>query len=774
MHDLSLISRQLQRETQAHEEAKHRLLKNTREASERSYASNTVYGRKAIKTLLEPVAAQIRKRYSALSSGKSGMDAVEVVNHLKNADAESLALIALKTVLDVLGKDSEPLLQELTTRVGRNVQLELRLTYYAEQEPDLYKKTEYFFHKSTGTNQKATVFTRAFNKQEIEWDRWSNIVNHKVGAWLITSLIEVTGWLEPKLMYRGKRSRKVVTYTDAFLAHRDTIMAAAESLSFCQWPMLCPPVDWSNDSPGGYLTESVRQVNPLIRKASKVAPVKQGDIPIAMLNRLQQQPMKINPLVLAVADHCYDNFISVGKFKRDAPMPIPENRLAKDADDDTVNEYKRARRDAENYNAQLAQKNWRTTEVMYIARKYADEAAFWCSASMDYRGRIYFQSTFNVQGTDFDKSLFLFAEEGPVDRYWLSVHLATCFGLDKETMTTRVDWVDDNLDMINSIASDPIHDKRWHDAAEPWSYLAACLEFKACCIDATKHTSGLMCGIDATASGLQHLASLTLCGDTSEEVNVTPTEKPGDIYRTVAEAAKKHLPEKFHPWMNRRVTKKSVMCCPYGVTQSSSRNYIRLALKEAGHEFTSQDLTIITNAIFKKAIPEILPGPIAVMKWLKESAMEILDSGKESIKWTTPSGFVVDQDLRLSNTIEVQTRLMGGTRIKCTVGDGFLGPDRSHHRSALAPNVVHSFDSSLLHLTFAFWDKPYTVIHDCVMGRSCDMDAMAAEIRLHFAEMYKAPVLQQWADQVGVQLDPDLIKNTLDVESVNQSTYFFC
>jgi DNA-directed RNA polymerase len=283
-----------------------------------------------------------------------------------------------------------------------------------------------------------------------------------------------------------------------------------------------------------------------------------------------------------------------------------------------------------------------------------------------------------------------------------------------------------------------------------------------------------MCGIDATASGLQHLAALTLCGDTSEEVNVTPTEKPGDIYRTVAEASKKYMPEKFHPWMDRKKTKRSVMCCPYGVTQSSSRNYIRLALKEAGHEFTSQDLTVITNAIFKKAIPEVLPGPIAVMKWLKQSAIDILDSGKESIQWTTPSGFVVNQDLRISNTIEVQTRLMGGARIKSTIADGFLGPDRSHHRSALAPNAVHSMDSALLHLTFAFWDKPFSVIHDCVMGRSCDMDAMAAEIRLHFAEMYKAPVLQQWADQVGVQLDPDLIKSTLDLEQVNQSTYFFC
>ena len=97
---------------------------------------------------------------------------------------------------------------------------------------------------------------------------------------------------------------------------------------------------------------------------------------------------------------------------------------------------------------------------------------------------------------------------------------------------------------------------------------------------------------------------------------------------------------------------------------------------------------------------------------------------------------------------------MGGTRINCAIGDGFLGPDKPHHRSALAPNVVHSFDASLLHLTFAFWDKPFTVIHDCVLGRSCDMDQMASDIRMHFAEMYKAPVMQDWADQVGVDM-PD-------------------
>ena len=774
--DLSLISRQLRRETQAHEEARHRLVNQTREAQDKSYASSTIYGRQAIKGLLEPVAKRIEERMFTLRRGSAAVDAVEVYAHLKEADSNSLALITMKTVLDVLGKDPEPSLQDLTTRVGKNVQLELRMTYYAQQEPELYNRTEFFFHKSTGTQQKATVFKRAFNKQEIEWKTWTNTVNHKVGAWLLTNLIEVTGWLEPTLVRHGKKTKKVMTYTREFISHRDTIMAAAESLSFCQWPMLCPPVDWTNDVSGGYLMESVRQSNPLIRKAGALGPLKQGDIPLAMLNSLQHQAYRINPLVFAVADHCYDSFTTVGKFVRDAPMSVPENTLRPDSDEASVKDYKIKRTQAENFNAQLAQRNWRTTEVMYVARKYVEETALYLPASFDYRGRVYFQSNFNPQGTDFDKSLFYFTEEGPINRYWLAVHLATCFGLDKETMANRVKWVDENQSLINEIASDPINDKRWHDASEPWCFLAAILEWKACIIDCTKQTSGLPCGIDATCSGLQHLSALTLCGDTAALVNVSPTEQPADAYKTVAEAAKSHLPEKLHDWLNRKVTKRSVMCTPYGVTYKSARKYIYEELIKQGHpkEEIREAIKPMTDAIFVSAIPEVLPGPIKVMKWLKLSATEILNSGKEQITWTTPSGFVIQQDLRISNQIEVKTRLMGGTRIKAMIGDGYLGPDKAHHRSALAPNFVHGNDASLLHLTFAFWDKPFTVIHDCVLGRSCDMDEMASDIRLHFGEMYKAPVLQQWADEVGVAMDPDLMKNTLDIDSVNQSTYFFC
>ena len=259
-------------------------------------------------------------------------------------------------------------------------------------------------------------------------------------------------------------------------------------------------------------------------------------------------------------------------------------------------------------------------------------------------------------------------------------------------------------------------------------------------------------------------------------VNVVPTPKPADCYREVAEVSKKYMDSKYHSWMNRKVTKRSAMTTPYGVTMRSARGYIRDELIEEHREELREPgvLSSIVKAIFNEAIPEVIPGPVHVMAWLKSSAGKILDSGKELIQWVTPSGFNVVQDLQKARMIEIKTRIMGGARIKCWVGDGFTGePDRLHHKSAIAPNVVHSLDASLLHLTFAYWEKPFTVIHDCVMGRSCDMDEMAKDIRLHFAEMYKAPVMEDWARQVGVTLPEGLIKNTLDIETVNQSEYFF-
>ncbi|MCP4973785.1 MAG: hypothetical protein GY914_08960, partial [Prochlorococcus sp.] len=348
-HDLDLVARQLQRETQAAEEAATRLKAKHKQACDNSYGSSNIESRKAINTFLAPIAERIQKKYGVLTSGKAGMDYETIVKHLKDADPYILALLTMKSALDVLGKDPEPQLQDITTAIGKNVQLEIRLTYYAQENPELYKKTEHYFHPSTGTRQKATVLKLRFQREGVEWDKWSNTINHKVGNWLLMAMNDVTGWIERRITRVGRKTKTRIGYTRAFLEHRDTILAAAESLAFCQWPMLCPPIDWTNDEPGGYLSETIRKVNPLVRKVGKVDSLKQGDIPLAMLNNLQHQKYRLNERVMDVAEALYERRFSVGKFKCSDPIPAPEP-LDERATEEEIKDYKIKRRTIENDN----------------------------------------------------------------------------------------------------------------------------------------------------------------------------------------------------------------------------------------------------------------------------------------------------------------------------------------------------------------------------------------------------------------------------------------
>jgi len=255
---LDNLARQLQRETQAQTEAVETLHRNIQKANDKTYASSNVIGQTAIKTYLHSVVEQIQKRYGVLTSGKAGMDTALVADRLKAADPGVLALITMKVCLDVLGKESKPQLQDITTAIGKAVEIQLRLDFYHKENPDLYKDTEKYFHKGTGTRQKATVLKRAFNKASVQWPSWGNSANHKIGLWLLDCLITVTGWLDKETINRPKSRKQVIRYKREFLEMRDTILAKAERLAYCQWPMLCPPIDWHNSHAGGYLTETIR------------------------------------------------------------------------------------------------------------------------------------------------------------------------------------------------------------------------------------------------------------------------------------------------------------------------------------------------------------------------------------------------------------------------------------------------------------------------------------------------------------------------------------
>jgi len=66
------------------------------------------------------------------------------------------------------------------------------------------------------------------------------------------------------------------------------------------------------------------------------------------------------------------------------------------------------------------------------------------------------------------------------------------------------------------------------------------------------------------------------------------------------------------------------------------------------------------------------------------------------------------------------------------------------------------------------------LIHDSVLCRATDMGCLSYLIRETYMYMFaEHDYLKDWAKQVGATTEPPII-DTLEPESVIESTYFFC
>ena len=772
------LARQLQRELDARSEAIKRLRERTRMAEERQYASSTVYGSAFINKGLELITNEISDKLHRVSQGWV-QEKAQAVLPIKDCDPAVLALITAKGVIDILGvrRIERLTYQAATTHIGTLVYHQIMLDQFCNKHPDLFNKTRLHIHDHKGYSYKVQRYRAVMRRNEVEPLRWPASVRHLVGGWLLNRLAESTGWVATRMTAKGPNDRVTyLTYQPEFIEAREALLAQAEAFAGCMWPMLCEPNDWTKDFKGGYLTNDLRKLTRLIRtRIPRRCLLLQDSKALVMLNLLQKVPYRINHRVLELANFCMEHRITVGKFRAEEPTPPPPKPEPwETASEEDKLSYRRMRTEIEDQNSALAQKNYRTTEALYVANKYKKDT-FWIPWSFDFRGRVYpIPTSLSPQGTDFDKSLIYFMEEGPVNEWWLAFQVATTYGLDKSPMDERITWVNNNHEFLSRIADDPEGTiSEWSTVEEPWCFIAAVLEYDQCVIKGTKKTSGLPVSVDATCSGLQHLSALALDRTAAEMVNVVPTDKPSDGYKIVAEKAKEILPKHLHNHITRKVTKRTVMTTPYGVTENSARDYIRQELK--GIELERGELQKIVKAIYRYGVRKVFDGPCRSMEFIQKVAGERIKSGATTLEWVTPSGFPVVQEYRRNEAETINTKLLG-QRVRCELLKDWEERtiDLQKAKTAASPNLIHSLDAALLHLVFAEWCAPFTVIHDCVLGRSCDMDDMGSAIRDKFIEIYSQPILKDWSTQLGVDFDESVMLNTLDINDVQQSAYFFC
>lgn len=757
-----------------------RLHKNTYNVESKEYASASIYGVASIETLIPLVIDQIEATFDRqVNQGKNGVSYKEISIYLKDIEPFACAGIASKLIFDKVFsfKDEANQLVKVCEAIGRGIEQECQMRFYESESPEYlhYLKTKYW-HKASGTQQKFVNIRRAMNSKGIVWDTWGHVVKVKLGTWLLDCIIKASGWFSVETFCRGRKRQSYVVPTAAFMDIKDEIMANAELFSAIAWPMLIPPKDWTPNEPGGYLLNEVMLGHEMVRRGDQLS-IQEG-IPYAFLNKVQAVAYKLNPFIVDVAETLLEKRVKVGKFIPIIEHELPPKPFNIEEDWEARKEYRVAAAEVRNRNAAAFKESCRTRLTMETVSRFKDKERFFLPWSYDYRGRAYpIPSFLTPQDTDFGKSLLKFADESfllPEAEDWLAFQVATTYGLDKAPMKERLEWTNHHHELISRIVEDPIGClPEWEVADEPWQFLAACEEYYHCIIKCDRHTTSSMVATDATCSGLQILAGLARDKSAADLVNVTPSDKPQDAYKAIAEKAKPNCPESIRPHMDRSVTKRTVMTLPYNAKPFSNRSYIREALKEKGVEISTEDLTATVEAV-RNAMYEVVPGPMKVMDWIESEVKKIFRNGAKELTWVTPSGFTVRQKLMKRNVEQLQLKLLGKVK-RVSLGNGYTDEvDVRHHCNATSPNLIHSLDASLLHLSVLKFDAPIALIHDSVLCRATDMSNLSAIVRETYAHIFADhDYLTDWANQVGATTPPPIV-NSLKPENVLVSTYFFC
>lgn len=483
------------------------------------------------------------------------------------------------------------------------------------------------------------------------------------------------------------------------------------------------------------------------------------------------------------------------------------------------------------------------TRTLGQAGLYHSYQALYFVYSTDFRGRVYCQSSLiSPQGNDLQKGLIKFAEGvalGERGEYWLKVQGANVWGWDKKKFSERVELVssEEFTTMCIDIADDPITFNDWVKADEPWQFLNWCFEYA----DYLKHVasgkpssdfiSHIPIAMDGSCSGIQHYSAMLRDAVGGEAVNLRSLGDevgPKDIYGVVCNRVLEKLQalvsgmEEYNgkldtrmalymanEWLrlgpDRSLTKKPVMTLPYGSTTLACRNHVsnwlqdmqkdenKLAKSENRqsmkvHAFGDKNSSMPLNqaesfmtSLIWGSIGEVVVSARRAMSFIK-AVTSIIAKSNEALEHTTPTGFIVRQEIYQTKEHRVMTQLMGGTRFVRAEPT----KDIDYHRmmNSCSPNFVHSMDAS--HLTFAtcgFADAGLTsvaVIHDSFGTHAGNTDKLRDVLRDTMVVMYKDNnVLEQFLreneERLLVVFDRIMVPSmgSLVLNEINNSQYAF-
>ena len=456
---------------------------------------------------------------------------------------------------------------------------------------------------------------------------------------------------------------------------------------------------------------------------------------------------------------------------------------------------------------------------------------FWLVVYLDHRGRMYYLTDIlSPQGNDLVAGLLRFAESQVLvtedDWYWAKVHVANCCAglpiadglkLDKMDFPSRVQWVDEHMDLIYDVATDPIkHKELWWDGvgkgAGSFKCMAACDAF-ADALDTGEWS--LPVRLDATSSNNQHTAAMLRDEDLAWRVNVIPNEtgKPHNFRDDICDENRRAWEngEYDHEHVdlfldnadvvnNSSVAKNPVMIIPYGgAVINIARNFMGdKTWHNAGTEDEPQwsviaspdspigkldvpvedhfGISMKLASDYRKSLLTVAPGILEFMSTIK-ACVKSAGETDDPMSWLTAAGLRVYNMKRT----RVETTLTASSVFdvdQCTSLKFWQYEDTLDVRKSCTagpPNFTHSMDACHLQLTIRYLHLYHDVrsvagIHDCIAALPKDIPAVRKVVPQMFVAMYRTSPLEVLCNEYDVEC-PEF--GTLDLDAILFSDYIF-
>ncbi len=719
---------------------------------------------------------------------------------LKGLKDSVISLIACKAILD--GISVSRTITGLANHVGSMVEDEAKIKWLKTNHPEVWHKAMYRMSRQPSERKKVKHLKTRARDKDIELPAWPIPERIAVGFVLIELFKQNTGIIEmANRTNKAGREMVIVRATDEFMDWMRKSHACSEVLKPVYMPMIQEPCKWDNPYEGGYFAGIMCGNRPLVKSHNRqyMKTLEHRDMSLVYdaVNQIQSVEWAINPKVLETVRHCFENNLLVGGIPDRNGTPIPPRPDPATEDEEAKRQWKKRAAFTHHKNDADRTTLYAVARSLKLAEKFLGQS-IWFPQELDFRGRIYPKPIYlNNQGADWQRSLLTFAKGKPVDDNaysWLAVHGANCAGIDKVSFADRLHWVTENNAWIVKCGQDPISNLEWTTTDKPFSFLAFAVEWAALAAD-RNHLCSLPCHLDGSNNGLQ-LFSLMMRDEVGAlATNCLPTEQPNDIYQLVADKAVeklKHMSDPLAQWwidfgLNRKTTKRVVMCLPYGLTKYSAKAYIRdWYMEECAQRRVNfgydvfQHISLLTGVVWE-AIDEVASSATRCMDWLRKCS-DVHIENDMPIRWSTPSGFLVEQAYRKTEKVVVKTSIGKTIRQHVAVVDRpELSPKRN--RNGISPNFVHSMDASLLMSVVLTLRNSgvnsVSCIHDSIGVCPADVGTLSTAIRECAVGMFSEPILEQAHKEMisylptGIDLPEPPSCGMMDINQLAHADYFF-